>query len=289
MSEIALSLEAVTKVYGEGDVAVHAVSDVTLNVESGQTVLIMGPSGSGKTTLLSMVGALLRPTSGRVMLGDDEVSALSEKELPALRLRRIGFIFQLFNLLENLTAAENVRIVMEAAGTPRRVAQRQVHDLLGELRLNKRADARPETLSAGERQRVAIARALANDPPLILADEPTANLDARIGYQTMHALELLAAERNKAVVIVTHDDRIADVADRVYWLEDGRLSDQRPAGAQLAKDPVCGMRINAERAVATRAVGAHRYHLCSELCLARFDADPGRYTKLESPTPDTPT
>jgi putative ABC transport system ATP-binding protein len=164
MSDTALRLEAVSKVYGEGDIAVHAVTDVTLAVEPGETVLIMGPSGSGKTTLLLMAGTLLRPSSGQVVLDGEEVSALSGKQLPALRLRRIGFVFQLFNLLENLTAAENVSIVMEAAGTRRRLARQQACDLLRELRLDTRADARPETLSVGERQRVAIARALANDP-----------------------------------------------------------------------------------------------------------------------------
>lgn len=235
MGDTSLRLQAVSKVYGEGDAAVHAVTDVTLAVEPGETVLIMGPSGSGKTTLLLMAGTLLRATTGQIMLEDEDVSALGEKHLPALRLRRIGFIFQLFNLLENLTAAENVSIVMDAAGTPRRLARQHARDLLHELRLDKRADARPDTLSAGERQRVAIARALANDPPLILADEPTANLDARTGHHTMHMLQQLASERNKAVVIVTHDGRIADVADRVYWLEDGRIS-HRPASPQLATD-----------------------------------------------------
>jgi putative ABC transport system ATP-binding protein len=211
-------------VYGEGEVAVHAVTDVSLAVERGQSVLIMGPSGSGKTTLLSMAGTLMRPTSGRIRLGGDEVTALGERRLPALRLRGIGFIFQLFNLLENLTASENVRIVMEAAGTPRGSADHRARALLGEVGVGHRADALPERLSGGEKQRVAIARALANDPPLVLADEPTANLDSGTGYRTMRMLQRLATERNKAVVIVTHDDRIADIADRVYWLEDGRLT-----------------------------------------------------------------
>jgi putative ABC transport system ATP-binding protein len=277
MSDPALRLDGVTKVYGEGDVAVHAVTDATLTVASGQTVLIMGPSGSGKTTLLSMAGALMRPTTGRIWLGANDVTALSERRLPTLRLRRLGIIFQQFNLLENLTAVENVRIVMEAAGTPRSSASRRAHALLSELRLSERADARPDQLSGGEKQRVAIARALANDPPLILADEPTANLDSRTGYQAMHMLELLASERGKAVVIVTHDDRIADIADRVYWLEDGTLADDRPAGVQLATDPVCGMTINIERAAGYRDAGDQCYHLCSDLCLDRFDAQPERY------------
>lgn len=278
MSDPALALEGVTKVYGEGDVAVNAVTDATLTVSSGQTVLVMGPSGSGKTTLLSMAGALTRPTAGRIWLGDDEVTSLSERQLPAVRLRRIGVIFQQFNLLENLTAEENVRIVMEAAGLPRNTARERANDLLSELKMSHRADARPDQLSGGEKQRVAIARALANDPPLILADEPTANLDSRTGYQAMHMLELLASERNKAVVIVTHDDRIADVADDVYWLEDGRLTDDRPVGVKLATDPVCGMTINIERAAGHRTVGDHGYHLCSDLCLDRFDTQPERYS-----------
>lgn len=278
MTAPALSMKAVTKVYGEGDVAVRAVTDAALTVAAGQTVLIMGPSGSGKTTLLSMAGALLKPSHGRIRIAGNDVTALTEKQLPALRLRHLGFIFQTFNLLENLTAAENVRIVMDAAGTPRRRADERVRDLLADLRLSHRADALPEQLSGGEKQRVAIARALANDPPLILADEPTANLDSRTGYQTMHMLELLAAERGKAVVIVTHDDRIADVADRIYWLEDGHLTDHRPAGAQLATDPVCRMSINTERAAGERTIGEHRYYFCSALCLDRFDAEPDRYS-----------
>lgn len=278
MTDPALSLEAVTKVYGEGDVAVRAVTDATLTVASGQTVLIMGPSGSGKTTLLSMAGALMRPTAGHIWLGNEDVTALSERQLPTVRLRRLGVIFQQFNLLENLTAVENVRIVMETAGSPRPAARERANDLLRELRMSHRADSRPDQLSGGEKQRVAMARALANDPPLILADEPTANLDSRTGYQAMHMLELLASERDKAVVIVTHDDRIADIADRVYWLEDGRLTDDRPVGVQLATDPVCGMAINIGRAAGRRSIGDQCYYLCSDLCLDRFDAQPERYS-----------
>lgn len=252
----ALRLDHASRRFGNGGAVVTAVDDVSLEVAAGELVLVMGPSGSGKTTLLAMCGALLRPTSGRIWVGDSEVSALGERALPELRLRHIGFIFQSANLLTNLTAAENVRIVLDAAGMPRRAANERARELLDSLRLSGRADSRPDELSGGERQRVAIARALANDPPLLLADEPTANLDSRTGYQLMHTLELLAKERGKTVVIATHDNRIADVADRVTWLEDGQLSEQPPDGRDAVLDPVCRMRIDASRPPACGGMGA---------------------------------
>lgn len=278
-----LELETVTKLYHEGAGAVTAVDSATFSVAPGEVVLVMGPSGSGKTTLLAMCGALLRPTSGRIWLDAVELTGLSERELPSLRLRQIGFVFQTANLLTNLTALENVRVVLQAAGTRARAADSRARELLSELRLEHRLDVLPETLSGGERQRVAIARALANDPQLILADEPTANLDSRTGYQLMHTLEVLAKERSKSVVAVSHDQRIEDVADRVLWLEDGVLADRPPAEARLARDPVCGMTINVERAAGRRAVGAETYHFCSDLCLQRFEAAPARYAGGERP------
>ena len=278
MSQAVLRLEGVSKVFGEGAAAVRAVDDATLEVGGNEIVLVMGPSGSGKTTLLALCGALLSPTAGRVWVGGEEITALSERALSALRLRSLGFIFQSANLLGNLTALENVRLVIEAAGAPRRDADRRARELLGELRLEQRLDFLPEKLSGGERQRVSIARALANEAPLILADEPTANLDSKTGYQVMHMLELLANERGKAVVAVTHDSRIEDVADRVLWLEDGQLSDRPPEEAALARDPVCGMTINTVRATGSRERGGATYWFCSDLCVDRFDADPGAYT-----------
>jgi putative ABC transport system ATP-binding protein len=274
----ALSVQHVTKTYGEGPGAVRAVDDVSLEVAAGELILVQGPSGSGKTTLLAMCGALLRPTSGSVSLDGIEVTSLSERRLPDVRLRRIGFIFQSANLLANLTAVENVRIVLEASGRSRRDAERRARELLDELRLSDRQGVLPEKLSGGERQRVAIARALANDPPLLLADEPTANLDSRAGYQLMHTLELFAKEHGKTVVAVTHDTRIEDVADRVLWLEDGRLSDRPPDEAELVVDPVCGMTINAGRAAGQRTTDAHTYFFCSDICTERFDATPARFT-----------
>ncbi|MGI8797090.1 MAG: ATP-binding cassette domain-containing protein [Acidimicrobiia bacterium] len=273
----ALRLEGVTKTYGEGPGAVRAVDDVSLEVSAGELVLVQGPSGSGKTTLLAMCGALLRPSTGRVFVDGTEITSLPERRLPPIRLRHVGFIFQSANLLANLTARENVRVVVEASGRSRRDADRRARELLDGLRLSERIDVLPERLSGGERQRVAIARALANDPPLLLADEPTANLDSRAGYQLMHTLELYAKEHAKTVVAVTHDQRIEDVADRVLWLEDGQLSDRPPEEAELAVDPVCGMTINAARAAGQRERDGRVHFFCSDICVERFDADPERY------------
>ena len=269
-----LRMDRVTRTFGEGTAAVAAVDDVSLVVDTGEIVLVMGPSGSGKTTLLAMAGALLRPTAGTIWVDDTEVTALGEKELPDLRLHRIGFIFQAANLLANLTAFENVRIVLDAAGLRRPAAELRARELLGELGLDARLDSRPDQLSGGERQRVAIARALANDPPVLLADEPTANLDSRAGYQLMHTIELLAKERGKTVLIVTHDHRVADVAARVTWLEDGRLAERSRDETETVVDPVCGMRIDPDRAAGTRAVGRQTVHFCCDICINRFDADP---------------
>ena len=208
----------------------------------GEIGLIMGPSGSGKTTLLAMCGALLRPTSGTVWIQGTDVTLLPERALPSLRLRRIGFVFQSGNLLANLTALENVRIVLRAGGSGRADADRRARDLLGELGLGRRTDARPGVLSGGERQRVGIARALANDPPLLLADEPTANLDSRAGHSLMDAVEALAKKHGKTVLIASHDQRIADVADRVMWLEDGRLEEAGAAAPATSTSIVTGER-----------------------------------------------
>ena len=195
MTTLTLDVRDVSKRFGEGDTAVAAVRGVSLAVEPGEVVLIMGPSGSGKTTLLSMMGALLRPTTGSIHLDGTELSALSEGRLPDIRLRQFGFIFQDFNLLSALTVRENVALVAELAGLKTRAARDKATALLTELGLGERLDFLPEKLSGGEKQRVAIARALINDPTLILADEPTANLDSKIGHEIMR---LLRADRQGA-------------------------------------------------------------------------------------------
>ncbi|HLF62076.1 MAG TPA: ABC transporter ATP-binding protein, partial [Acidimicrobiia bacterium] len=180
MTNTALTAKQLDKIYGEGTTEVHAVRDVDLEVQVGEVVLIMGPSGSGKTTLLSMLGAMLRPSSGQIVVDGNDMTAISESRLPKLRAATFGFVFQDFNLLGPLTALENVEFALNLAGVTGHQARKRAEGLLTDLGLGERLSFRPDKLSGGEKQRVAIARALANQPPVILADEPTANLDSKI-------------------------------------------------------------------------------------------------------------
>src|SRR4030067_930978 len=243
MTTSTLEISHVTKRYGSGATEVVAVQDVSLSVAPGEIVLIMGPSGSGKTTLLSMLGALLKPTEGEIQLNGDIISALKENRLPDIRLRQFGFIFQDFNLLSALTALENVAIVAELAGVKSKIAREKAANLLASLGLGERLNFLPEKLSGGEKQGVAIARALVNDPALILADEPTANLDSKIGHDIMRLLRRIAIDQRRSVVIVSHDQRIKDIADHVLWLDDGEFKEM----ATMAVDPVCGMSVEKEK------------------------------------------
>ena len=265
MSALTLDVRDVTKRFGDGETGVVAVHDVSLAVQPGEIVLIMGPSGSGKTTLLSMMGALLRPTAGSIHLDGIALSELSEGRLPDIRLRQFGFIFQDFNLLSALTVLENVAIVAELGGLKARVAREKATTLLTDLGLGARLDFLPEKLSGGEKQRVAIARALINDPTLILADEPTANLDSKIGHEIMRLLRRIAKDQGRSVVIVSHDQRIRDIADRVLWLEDGSFKDI----VTMATDPVCGMAIERERSVSVERDGEMVF-FCSRGCREEF-------------------
>jgi putative ABC transport system ATP-binding protein len=269
-----LTVDRVTKRYGSGATEVTAVREVSLTVAPGEIVLIMGPSGSGKTTLLSMLGALLKPTEGTIQLDGQVISALAENRLPDIRLRQFGFIFQDFNLLSALTALENVALVGQLAGMRNRLARKRAAELLTELGLGGRLNFLPEKLSGGEKQRVAIARALVNDPALILADEPTANLDSKIGHEIMRLLRSIAKDQRRSVVIVSHDQRIKDIADRVLWLEDGQFKEM----VTMATDPVCGMTVERERAAATLERGSETYYFCSKGCRAEFEAEPKRFT-----------
>lgn len=222
-----LELKNLSKTYGSGELAIHAVDEVDLRVKPGEIVLIMGPSGSGKTTLLSMAGLLLSPSEGEIYIGGQEVTRLKERERPDFRLNRLGFIFQSYNLISSLTARENVELVMNMAGKSGHKARRRAEELLDMLGLGDRMDHRPADLSGGQKQRVAIARALANDAPLILADEPTGNLDSKTGYEVMELLCCgLGRDQGRSIVIVTHDHRLLDIADRALWLEDGRLTER---------------------------------------------------------------
>jgi len=221
-----------SKVYGRGSTELRALSEVHLEIRSGQLTLLMGPSGSGKTTLLSILGCILRPSAGRFELLGEDVTALPESALPRLRRDVIGFIFQGFNLFPALTAAENVALALDVRGIRGQSARRRSQDLLVEVGLQDRMHAFPADLSGGQKQRVAIARALAGDPPILLADEPTAALDSTSGRTVIELLQRLAHQHSRAVVMVTHDPRVLSYGDRILHLEDGRLvREELPASA----------------------------------------------------------
>jgi len=272
MTNATLTVTHVSKRFGSGATEVTAVDDVSLTVAPGEVVLIMGPSGSGKSTLLSMLGALLRPTDGTIALDGQVLTALAENRLPDIRLHKFGFIFQDFNLLAALSALENVAIVAQLGGVSAHVARAKATALLDELGLGKRLHFLPEKLSGGEKQRVAIARALVNDPALVLADEPTANLDSKIGHEVMRLLRQIAREQGRSVVIVSHDERIRDIADRVLWLEDGQFKEI----AALVTDPVCHMALEPDKAITTEWKGNTMY-FCSRGCRDEFLASPDAF------------
>jgi len=202
-----------------------ALRGVDLDVHSGELLMLMGPSGSGKTTLLSIMGCILTASSGSVRIAGKEITQLREKQLPAIRLEHIGFVFQGFNLFPTLTAGENVELMLDLKGVSARSAKKRAAELLDQVGLGDKRDSFPSDLSGGQKQRVAIARALAGDPEIILADEPTAALDSRTGKNVMEMMSELAHRRERAVVIVTHDARVLSFADRIVKIEDGEIAD----------------------------------------------------------------
>jgi putative ABC transport system ATP-binding protein len=220
-----LELRAVSKSYGEGAATVHALRDVDLVVQAGELVAIMGPSGSGKSTMLTIAGTLEDPTEGTVAIGGQETTGMSRNDRARLRRRAIGYVFQDFNLLPGLTAAENVSLPLELDGVRGKSARARAMAALGELGLESRSKHYPDELSGGERQRVAIARAVVGDRRLLLADEPTGALDSVNGEGVMRLVRA-ACKRGVAGVMVTHDAQLASWADRVVFLRDGRMIDQ---------------------------------------------------------------
>ncbi|WP_083336059.1 ABC transporter ATP-binding protein [Mycobacteroides saopaulense] len=218
-----LQLENVEHQYGTGDASVHALRGLDLTVKPHEVVLVVGPSGGGKTTALLVMGLLLTPRSGSVRIDGQDVSELDERERARIRLERLGFLFQEYNLLNALTSTENVALPLRYAGVKKNTAMSRARELLGELGLSHRTDHRPPALSGGEKQRVAAARALVARPGLVLADEPTANLDSATGKKVAEQLADAARTQGAAVVIVTHDLRLTGIADRVLHLEDGVL------------------------------------------------------------------
>ena len=230
MSQTLLQARRLSKTYGRGEGLVRAVDEVDLEVSAGETVAVMGPSGCGKSTLLHLLGGLERPTAGEIWLAGRRVDQLTERALARLRRTAIGFVFQAFHLMDELTARENVELPALLAGRSPRAARRQATDLLERVGLADRAAFLPTALSGGQRQRVAIARALSNDPLVVLADEPTGNLDSTATVEVLRLFDRLHAA-GQTLVIVTHDSRVAATADRLISMRDGAFVDEtRMAG-----------------------------------------------------------
>jgi len=232
-----LALQDASVSYGPKGSRTRALNEVTIDFAPGELTLVMGPSGSGKTTLLSLLGCLLTPDEGSVIIEDCEVSKLSERQRTYVR-SQIGFVFQAFRLFHSLPAIENVMIAAEISGNRRGKVAAAVA-LLEQLGLGAKLQLKPDALSGGEKQRVAIARALLSDPPIVLADEPTASLDFRAGKQISEILQKLASEQNRTVVVVSHDQRWTAYADRIVLLEDGRvIEDRRTQRCAFTLEPV---------------------------------------------------
>jgi putative ABC transport system ATP-binding protein len=246
MSEVILKTEGLSKTYILNKRKIPALSDVNLQVNKGEFVAIMGPSGSGKTTLLNVLGCLDKPTSGKMVLDQVDVAKLPDKQLCNIRRNKIGFIFQTFNLLPYLNAAENVELPMESTKKSKTERKEKARKLLELVGLGGREEHRPQRLSAGEQQRVAIARALANDPAIILADEPTGNLDTKNKYEIVRLLANLNIDRGTTIIMVTHDSQVASHSERMLLLQDGKIMKEKQ-GLHLAKKklmcPHCGSKI----------------------------------------------
>ena len=275
-----LTVTNLVKSYGSGHTQIIAVNNVSLYINPGELVLIMGPSGSGKTTLLSMLGALLKPTSGKISLNGTDITSLKESDLPVIRAHKIGFIFQAFNLLEALTVRENILFPAHLMPGGTRGALTLADKLIERLGLSKRRNALPATLSGGEKQRVAIARALINQPQLILADEPTGNLDSQSGQDVMMVLHDIARDEGRSVILVTHDPRVEDVADRVLWLEDGVIRDRKEEHHSWVHCPVCHMKVDEWTAEIRTQYQDRKFVFCSSRCQERFLSEPARYTTV---------
>ncbi len=224
-----IEVKDLTKIYGEGESMVQALRGVSLSVSHGEFVAIMGPSGSGKSTFMHLLGCLDRPTSGSYVLAGQEVSGLTRDQLAAIRCRQIGFVFQSFNLLARTNALENVELPMLYAGVPQRTRDERARAILEQVGLGQRMDHRPNELSGGQQQRVAIARALANGAPLLMADEPTGNLDSASSVEIMTLFRHLNRDNGITIIVVTHATDVAAWTDRVVTFRDGLIIDDRPA------------------------------------------------------------
>ena len=222
MKQSLIKLKEVSKIYGKEMAEVRALQDVSVEINKGEFVAIMGPSGSGKSTFMNIVGCLDIPNKGRIFLENRNISLLEESELAQIRGKKIGFVFQQFNLIPTFNALENVMLPMIFQNIPKKVREKRALDLLNQVGLKKRIKHLPSELSGGEQQRIAIARALANDPEIILADEPTGNLDSKTGKEIIIILKELN-KKGKTIIVVTHDNDIAKCARKIIKLKDGRI------------------------------------------------------------------
>ncbi len=230
MSEPVLRVRDLSKTYMQGKIPVHALTDVSFDVRKGELLSIVGPSGSGKSTLLSMIGLLDKPTGGSVFIDDTEVTEAKESDAPRLRREKIGFVFQHFNLIPTLSALENIDIAMRFARVPKDIRRERAIELLAQMGLAERVNHRPSELSGGEQQRVAIARALANHPAIILADEPTGEVDTKTRDMIVGILKELS-ERGQTILVVTHDTAVSQQTGRIITMRDGRIaSDEQIMG-----------------------------------------------------------
>ena len=225
--------ENLTKVYGAGETAIIALDHVDLTVNPGEFVAVMGPSGCGKSTLLHLLGGLDRPSEGSVSLDGQELAKMSDDAITQLRRRKIGFVFQFFNLIPSLSSVENASLPLLLDGDKPALAKQKAVEWLTRIGLGHRLDSRPDQLSAGQQQRVAIARALITNPALVLADEPTGNLDTKSGDEIAGLLKQVAKEWERTVLMVTHDPRIAAYADRIVFLKDGKIVNETQLEARL--------------------------------------------------------
>ena len=230
MTKYIIRIEDVWKVYKMGEVEVEALRGMNFKVRKGEFVAIMGPSGSGKSTAVNMIGSLDVPTRGKVFLENKDISKMDESKLAQLRGRKIGFIFQQFNLIQTLTAKENIMLPMVFQGIPTAKRKKRAEHLLKMMGLEDRMDHRPTELSGGQQQRVAIARALSNNPEVIIADEPTGNLDSKTGKSVINFLKQLHKKQGKTIIIVTHDKYVANFAQRVEHLKDGIILKKHKKG-----------------------------------------------------------
>lgn len=233
-----LRTESLTKMYGTADKPIYALNQVHLEVGEGEFVAIMGPSGSGKSTALYLIGGLERPSSGRVWLRDTDISTLNDDDLSRIRRESLGFVFQFFNLIPVLSAAENVAMPLILDGVPRADALKQANDALARVGLADRSAHRPAELSGGQQQRAALARAMVARPALILADEPTGNLDSRSSDEVVQMLRQTVDDLHQTLLLVTHDPRVAAYADRIIFLKDGKIVDDNQLKGKGSADQI---------------------------------------------------